>query len=234
MKKNFFFVLFINIISFNLSIEEEKYKEKIIYFPIQLSYRAFYANIYIGEPEVKVLLPLDQEMQILWADSGGYRVENSSTSKVINDTEISFRYNRFYGKTISDKICLRNNIDINTNEIVNDTKNIILDDFWFIKVGYIRGYDNRVGGIGLAYKFADERYSLIHQLKEKNIISHLSYGFIPSLLINTYEQSENEKINETSFNNKNKDGIVFFGGIPKNYIFNKYRYNCKLTEKYNF
>jgi hypothetical protein len=101
-------------------------------------------------------------------------------------------------------------------------------------VGHIRGYDNRVGGIGLAYKFADEKYSLIHQLKEKNIINHLSYGFIPSLLINTYEKNENENINETLLNNKNKDGIVFFGGIPKNYIFNKYRYNCKLTEKYNF
>ena len=219
MKKFFFLFLFINIISFNLSIEDDKYKEKIIYFPIQLKYRAFYTNIYIGEPEVKVLLPLDQEMQILWADTGGYRIENSLTSKEINKTEISFRYNTFYGKTISDKICLRNNIDIKTNEIVKDTTNVTLDDFWFIMVGHIRGYDNRVGGIGLAYKFADEKYSLIHQLKEKNIINHLSYGFIPSLLINTYEKNENENINETLLNNKNKDGIVFFGGIPKNYIF---------------
>ena len=167
MKKFFFLFLFIKIISFNLSIEDDKYKEKIIYFPIELKYRAFYTNINIGEPEVKVLLPLDQEMQILWADSGGYRVENSSTSKVINDTEISFRYNRFYGKTISDKICLKNNVDIKNNEIVNDTANVTLDDFWFIMVGHIRGYDNRVGGIGLAYKFADEKYSLIHQLKKK-------------------------------------------------------------------
>ena len=234
----FFYVIFLvnNIILLITSIEEEKYEEKIVYFPIELNWRGFYSNIYIGEPEVKILLPLDQAMQILWADSGSYLQENSITSKVINDTKISFRYNNFYGKTISDKICIRNNIDINNNEIVNNTKEAVLDDFWFIKVGYVRGFDSRVGGIGLAYKFADERYSIIHQLKEKNIISHLNYGFIPYLLINTYEniEEENANMNETILNNKNKDGIVFFGGVPKNYIFNKYRYNCKLTEKYNF
>ena len=237
MKNFLFLLLFINLISFILSIEEEeKYEEKIIYFPIELKFKAFYTNIYIGEPLQKAKLPLDQEMNILWADLSGYHRENSVTSKIINDTAISFRYNRFYGKTISDKICLRNNIDINKNEIVNNTNDIVLDDFWFIMVGHIRGYDNRVGGLGLAYKFADERYSLIHQLKEKNIINHLNYGFIPSLLINSYEHDENDKtnINDTLSNNKNKDGIVFFGGVPKVYIANKYRYNCKLTEKYNF
>ena len=233
--KSFFFIFFlIQIISKILS-NEEKYEEKIIYFPIQLHFNAFYSNIYLGEPEIKVLLPLDQEMQILWGDSGGYHPENSKTAKKINDTKISFRVYNFYGKTISDKICLKNNIDINKNEIVNDTKNFYLDDFWFITVGYIRGYDNRVGGIGLAYKFYDEKYSLIHQLKLKNLISHLNYGFIPNSLINSYENNENMDLNNVNnLNTKNKDGLVFFGGVPKNYIFNKYRYNCKLNDKYNY
>ena len=43
-----------------------------------------------------------------------------------------------------------------------------------------------------------------------------------------------ESINDFYTENKNKDGLVFFGGVPKNYINNKYRYNCKVTEKYNF
>ena len=233
MKLNFIFILILYLFSLILS-NEEKYKEKIIYFPIELNFNAFYANIYIGEPEKKILLPLDQEFQILWADSGGYHSENSITSKKINETKISFRYHNFYGSTISDKICLKNNIDINNNEILNITTNISLDNFWFITVGNIRGFDSRVGGIGLAYKFEDEKYSLIHELKKKNHISHLNYGFIPASLINTYYNDENTNINDANLENKNKNGLVFFGGIPKNYINNKYRYNCRLTEKYNF
>ena len=235
MKYTFFSILLLNLLTLILS-NEGKYIEKIIYFPIELNFNAFYANIYIGEPEKKILLPLDQEFQILWADSGGYHPEKSVTSKTINETKISFRYHNFYGRTISDKICLKNNIDVNTNEIINTTTNISLDNFWFITVGNIRSFDSRVGGIGLAYKFEDEKYSLIHQLKKKNLISHLNYGFIPSTLINSYYNDENININknETDLNNKNKNGIIFFGGVPKNYINNKYRYNCKLTEKYNF
>jgi hypothetical protein len=55
----FFYVIFLvnNIILLITSIEEEKYEEKIVYFPIELNWRGFYANIYIGEPEVKILLP---------------------------------------------------------------------------------------------------------------------------------------------------------------------------------
>ena len=107
MKFKFISILILNFFSLILS-NEEKYKEKIIYFPIESNFNAFYANIFIGEPEKKVLLPLDQEMQILWADSGGYHPENSVTSKTISETKISFRYHSFYGKTISDKICLKN------------------------------------------------------------------------------------------------------------------------------
>ena len=236
MKKNFNIFLFITFLILISTLEEKKYEEKIIYLPIELNFQAFYANIYIGEPRAKILLPLDQELQIFWAESYYYNPENSITSKFINETKISFRYMNFYGKTISDKICLSNNINITNNEIVNNTKNVIVDDFWMIKVGNIRGFDNRVGGIGLAYKFVDERYSLIHELKKRKLISHLSYGFIPPSLINSYEKNEsiNISINDTIHDKKNKDGVTFFGGIPKNYIFNKYRYNCKLSEKYNF
>ena len=109
-------------------------------------------------------------------------------------------------------------------------KNISLDDFWFVIVGNSRGYDSRVGGIGLTYKFSDEKYSLIHQFKKNKLIIHLSYGFIPPSLVH---KNNNISDNSTSMNN-NKEGLIFFGGVPKKYINNKYRYNCKVTEKYNF
>jgi len=222
--------LYIFILLLTSIFSQEKYEEKIIYFPIQLYFDSFCTTIYMGEPAQKTFLPLDQEMQILWADLSGYKPENSISYKQINDTKISFRYYEFHGKTLSDKVILRNNIDINTNKIINQTNEVFLDDFYFIMVGNIRGFDNRVRGLGLAYKFADERYSLIHQLKYNKLINHLNYGFIPPSYLNSGSNNLNN-INDTSIN---KDGIVFFGGIPKYYIFNKYRYNCKLNEKYNF
>ena len=87
MKFKFISILILNFLSLILT-KEEKYKEKIIYFPIESNFNAFYANIFIGEPEKKVLLPLDQEMQILWADSGGYYPENSVTSKQLTKQKL--------------------------------------------------------------------------------------------------------------------------------------------------
>ena len=60
MKQKFNIFILLNILILISSLEEEKYEEKIIYFPIKSNYKAFYGNIYIGDPEVKVLLPLDQ------------------------------------------------------------------------------------------------------------------------------------------------------------------------------
>lgn len=204
---------------------ENEYKEKIIYFPIVLNFNAFYTNIYFGEPPQKIQLSLDQELQVTWTDTIHYKQENSINSKEINETTISFRRVNLFGKTISDTIMFNSNEDY----LYNNTNNISIDDFWFVVVGNSRGYDSRVGGIGLSFKFADERYSLIHHLKKNNLITQLNYGYIPfSLVISNNLTDNNSNIS------LNQEGLIFFGGIPKNYIVNKYRYNCKVTEKYNF
>ena len=206
------------------SLSDNIYKDKIIYIPIILNFNAYFSNIYIGDPPQKLLLPLDQELQITWADTIHYKKEDSLSSKDINKTKLSFRKVNLFGNTISDKISFINNdIDINYNN--NSTNNITIDDFWFVVIGNSRGYDSRVGGIGLSYIFSYEEYSLIHHFKKNNIINYLSYGFIPPSLI------INNNLNES---NINKEGFIFFGGLPKKYILNKYRYNCKVTEKYNF
>ena len=219
----FYFIIIIHSIS-SSSISYDKYEEKIIYFPIKLNFNAYFIDIYIGEPEQKLLLALDQELQVTWTDTIHYKQISSSTSKEINKTKISFRKLNLFGNTISDQISFKNVLVMDYN--LNNTLNVSMNDFWFVVIENSRGYDSRVGGIGLSYKFAYEEYSLIHHLKKNNFINFLSYGFIPSsLLIN------NENDNITSLY---KDGLIFFGGIPKKYIINKYRYNCKITEKYNF
>ncbi len=210
-----------------------EYEEKIIYFPITLNFNSYYANIYLGEPPQQLFLSLDQELQVTWADTIHYKQENSLTSKYINKTTISFRKINLFGETISDKISLINKTSTNKNMSLNMTKNITIDKFWFVVIGNSRGYDSRVGGIGLAYKFSDEAYSLIHHLKNNKLIIHLSYGFIPPALI-IKDDNNNSTNNINSENNLNKEGLIFFGGMPKKYIANRYRYNCKVTNKYNF
>ena len=207
-------------LSFPLS---DKYKEAIVYIPITLNFNAYFSNIYIGDPPQKLLLPLDQELQITWADTIHYKKEDSFSSKEINKTKISFRKVNLFGNTISDKIYFIND-DIDTN----CSNNITINDFWFVVVGNSRGYDSRVGGIGLSFIFSYEEYSLIHHLKKNNLINYLSYGFIPPQLI------INNNLNDSNTSFINKEGFIFFGGLPKNYIINKYRYNCKITGKYNF
>ena len=212
MRNIYIILLLIKSLSQALSsiLLENEYEEKIIFFPIILNFNAFYTNIFFGEPPQKLFLSLDQELQVTWADTIHYKQENSLKSKEINKTAISFRKIELFGKTISDTVILNNN---------NNNSNISLDDFWFVVIGNSRGYDSRVGGIGLSFKFADEKYSLLHHLKTNNIINQLNYGYIPPSLIN---------------NNTEKEGLFFMGGVPKMHILNKYRYNCKVTEKYNF
>ena len=224
----YFLYILINFISLILSsfIFSNEHEDKIIYLPIELNSNSYFTNIYIGEPPQKLFLSLDQELQITWVDTIHYKKENSINSKQINKTTISFRKVNLFGETISDKISFINNNNSNYNIL----KNISLDDFWFVIVGNSRGYDSRVGGIGLTYKFSDEKYSLIHQFKKNKLIIHLSYGFIPPPLV---LKNNNISDNNTSMND-NKKGLIFFGGVPKKYINNKNKYNCKVTEKYYF
>ena len=224
-----FYYIIIILLTLSSSISNDKYIEKIIYFPIKLNFNAYFIDIYIGNPYQKLLLALDQELQVTWADTIHYNQLLSQTLREINKTKLSFRHVNLYGNTISDQITFINTLDnFDSDFNINNAKNISIDDFWFVVIEQSRGYDSRVGGIGLAYKFVYEEYSLIHYLKKNNYINFLSYGFIPpSLIIN----KNNQNNNNTSLY---KDGLIFFGGLPKNYILNKYRYNCKLTEKYNF
>lgn len=50
-------------------------------------------------------------------------------------------------------------------------------------------------GIGFAFQFEDEKYSLVHELKRLNIINYLSFGLSPNIPHDGY-------------------GKIYFGGIP--------------------
>ena len=77
--------------------------------------------------------------------------------------------------------------------------------------------DNRIKseniGFGFAYYFPDEKNSIVHQLKAQGLIDHLSFALIP-------------------YNSKNKNGIIYFGGIPLMEE-EKYKYKAVCKEDFN-
>lgn len=61
--------------------------------------------------------------------------------------------------------------------------------------------------IGLSYKYDDERFSLVHSLKQEHIISHLSFSF------------------NRVFSSTSSKPQMYFGGIPQT-VKNKYKYKA--------
>ena len=61
--------------------------------------------------------------------------------------------------------------------------------------------------IGLSYKYDDERFSIVHSLKQERIISHLSFAF------------------NRVFSSTSSKPQMYFGGIPQ-IVKNKYKYKA--------
>ncbi len=61
--------------------------------------------------------------------------------------------------------------------------------------------------IGLSYKYDDERFSIVHSLKQERIISHLSFAF------------------NRVFSSTSSKPQMYFGGIPQT-VKNKYKYKA--------
>ena len=106
-----FYYIIIILLTLSSSISNDKYIEKIIYFPIKLNFNAYFIDIYIGNPYQKLLLALDQELQVTWADTIHYNRLLSQTLREINKTKLSFRHVNLYGNTISDQITFINTLD---------------------------------------------------------------------------------------------------------------------------
>ena len=120
----------------------------------------------------------------------------------IMELQIAFNYVNYHSYEIADKFCM-----------YNDNKSYCIDKLFY----YILEGDNRIKseniGFGFAYYFPDEKNSIVHQLKAQGLIDHLSFALIP-------------------YNSKNKNGIIYFGGIPLMEE-EKYKYKAVCKEAFN-
>jgi hypothetical protein len=159
---NFLFIFILSIINIISS--------KLFYIPFTEISGSYYMNLTIGTPYQNQLKAIDQELAITWTDNYFYNPNNSSSSKELSEVTLSFRKINLYGNLYSDIITFIN----------EEYKPIILNDFNFAVIKNTKGYDSRVGGFGFAYKFSDLKYSIIHFLYDKNLISKRAFGIIPN------------------------------------------------------
>lgn len=67
--------------------------------------------------------------------------------------------------------------------------------------------------IGFAFRFEDEKYSIVHQMYNNGTISHKKFAFSP----------------DRGYNYEN--GTMFYGGIPDEFIKNKQKAVCSVNKK---
>ena len=194
---------------------------KLFYIPFTEYYGSYYMNLTLGNPHQTQLKSIDLELQITWTDNIFYKPINSSTSKKISETFLSFRKIDLYGFIYSDIITFIN----------EEYKPINLNNFHFAVINNTRGYDSRIGGFGFCFKFTDFKYSIIHNLFYQNLISKKKFGIVPN---NIFNDNINNNFSNKNIINNNNFGKFFFGGIPLNLTYNLYKSSCKITEKYNF
>lgn len=192
--------LIIQLIGFSLGSN----KEKVIKLPFKKYYGGYYMQLKVGEPSQILFHGIDQGLTVTWTDSMFFDVDKSNSVKIIKeDGQLKFQKIRLFGKEIEDTVSFSN----------DEEKNILLPKFPFYVIPNTRGYNSRVGGIGLAYKFTDNKYSLIHQMKDNNLISNSSFGIIPP--------KPEEEV-----------GTIFFGGIPPEFINGKIHTSCSVVGNY--
>lgn len=95
--------------------------------------------------------------------------------------------------------------------IISDKNNEIIEEFFFYYI-----HDNKItkeGTLSFSIENDDEKLSILHQLSKKGYIEKKQFGIISGI---------NEKM-----------GTIYFGGIPKGILINKYETKIKVNDQFN-
>lgn len=170
---------------------------KFIAVPFKQSYGYYLIPLSFGTPSIRRTYRLDLSIPFTWTSSYFYEPENSSTLQEKSISLFTLRDSSIQFYQCVDVI-----------EIESDKNNITLPGFFFL-YGKVSGlyYES----IGLSFQFTDVKFSFIHYLFKKEIISHLSFTIIKN---NFYE------------------GIIYFGDTSNNITDNKYKGSCTVSDSY--
>ena len=184
----------------------------IVIIPLKEEYNVLNVEMTIGTPPQIFKHSIEQYLTTIWTSENFYNIHQSTSFKIIKENQkMNFQMYTIFGQLVEETFAFTT-VELNNTE--NKGKTIILNNIPFVNTFNIRGFNSRVGGIGLAYKFHDIKYSFIHILYERKYIDYLSYSFIPSRFIDY------------------SSPLLLLGKLPNDLTKNLNKVICKVNKKY--
>ena len=174
----FLFIIFILFIFIIQTTPISTSIPKLLSIELKPNFGAYYAELSLGNPPQTIYHGLDQGLTVTWTDVFKYSPSKSSTHQIIKQGDLKFQHLHLYGNEVKDSMHFPNNTT--------------LPNFSFYTIKDSRGYNSRVGGFGLAHKFTDYKYSLVHQLHNEGLITKRSFAFVPPSSTNNQHNLNNQ------------------------------------------
>lgn len=157
-------------------------------------------EIMVGALGKKVNHPINNKLNFTWIGQKDYKSLDSKTAKTNGINMINVGAEKY------------NALDIIDNILLSDSIPSIPYRFYEAPV---QSYIVKDSGFAFAYKFDNEDFSIVHQLKKNNITDYLSFTVSP------FEKDENNH------------GLIYFGKVPNEVIKGKHMGKCKVNDKYS-
>lgn len=186
----FYLIFIISIFSFHF-----KYViTKTVSIPYIVLYGQYQIKLSLGNPAQNVTLPVIQTIPFTW----------TSDYHFTSPTPLSYKNTIFINK-----IPYKGELMTETVGLEEEKK---IDFFNFYMVGDYTVYSDNKNGFSFSYRYENNSFSIIHMLYQNNLISYLSFGFVP----------------ETS-----QHGTFYFGHIPEKKLKNfTNKVSLKVNENY--
>lgn len=199
MMINILLVFILSIVLCSNDSDSTISNDKIIQLPFNLILNTFASQMYFGSNKQSLFQRINLVKQYTWFIKESFNSSASSSYKFIQNKELDFGFTSVIADESTDTVEI----------YIDNTNSFILNDFSFYLVNNSDYFGIRYGSFGLAYKFIDDRFSIIHQLHKLNYISRLAFGFYPH------------------FHHR---GIFYLGGLPKKKLNQTYSASCKVKD----
>lgn len=161
--------------------------QKILELPYTEFIGSFYTAILIGDPYQVLFAGINLAHPFTLTTNITFKTNVSTTIQIMDNEDPSFNIDTktFEGTRLIDRVTL-------------PKSSVVIEGFSFYTIENHRyDHNKRRTGISFANKFTKSSFSLVHLLKEKNHISHLSFAIVPN-------SQHNDK------------GLISFGGGSNN------------------
>lgn len=156
----------------------------------------YYIFFNIGKPSDLAMFKVDLQSGVNILTNYFFRQEKSSTHQILSNNTITYKSIEYHVQKFKDYILIGESTE--------------LDSFLFF---FLNSNESKIDTIGFSYKYDNINFSLIHKLKQNNIIEQNAFSLGPAY------DSEDE-------------GAMYLGGMPENYKKHRKKATCNVSNKY--